>query len=72
MLYVIYMCPRQVKTRNNLLIRGVVRYNVRRSLVVCGCQANSTDVHFCSHSHMYINYFTMALIVAKYWFYIVF
>lgn len=33
------MCLRQVKAMNNLLIRGVVRHNVRRSLVVYGCQA---------------------------------
>lgn len=47
--YVIYTCKeetwsnakihRQVKAMNNLLIRGVVRQNVRRSLVVYGCQA---------------------------------
>lgn len=33
------MCPRQVKAMKKLLIRGVVRHNVRRSLVVYGCQA---------------------------------
>lgn len=58
------MCPRQVKAMNNLLIRGVVRHNVRRSLVVYGCQA--TDVY------SYMNNFTMTLNGAKYWFYNIF